>query len=153
MDKVRVEKASCEHIPLLIGGMSPLVKEELLKSDPGNSLEKIMADGIGVSKEAWTYFIDGHIICMFGVTSPNLLSNQGVPWLIPHVNVNKYKWVFLKSCRAGLLHIAEKYSSFGSMIYAKNKRAIKWLKWLGFTILPAVDYKGTKFHPYVLSRK
>lgn len=153
MGNVRVEKASSEHIPLLIGGMSPLIKEEILKSVPGDTLESIMADSIAVSEEAWTYFVDDQIVCMFGVRTPNLLSNHGVPWLIPHLNVNKYKWVFLKSCRAGLLSMSDRYEHFGSMVIAKNKRAIKWLKWLGFTIYPAVNHKGTEFHPYVLSRK
>jgi len=144
--------AGPEHIPSLVEGMSPLVKRELQKRYPGVFIEDVLAIAISRADEAYAGFVGDDLVCVIGVSSENVLSTVGHPWLIPHTNVNKHKWVFLKGSKPWIQHLLSKYESLENSVPASHKRAVRWLKWLGFTIEPAINKNGIMVHPYRIQR-
>lgn len=151
---VTVVEASKEHIPALVAGMSPLVKTELQRRYPDMTLETIVERAFTMAAEAYVFIVNGDVVCAVGVNSPNVLSDTGLPWLIPHYkNVTKYKYQFLGGGKRWISYLSSKYAVLTNTVLSTNKRALKWLKWLGFSVGPIIVIDGIKFHPYMLERK
>lgn len=148
---VKTVVAGPEHIPSLVEGMSPFVKSELNRRHPHLSVEDVLSIAFQRADEAHVVYFGDDMICVMGVNG-SVLSTVGYPWIIPHVNVNKHKWMFLKGCRPWLKYLLSKYETLENSVDARNKKAVRWLKWLGFTVDPTVDLNGVEVHPYRIKR-
>lgn len=104
--------------------------------------------------EAWTWLIDGVPVCMFGVTPLSILGGYGSPWLVGTHEIDSHAWAFLHSSRAGILELFEQWGHLQNFVDARNTKAIRWLKYLGFTIHPAAPYGpfGLPFHHFEMRR-
>lgn len=152
--QVEVVKASREHVPLLLAGMSSAVVGELKTLYPATELAARMCEAIEHSAEATSFFVDGKIIAMVGITTPTALSDIAYPWLLPHSeNLGPYKYEFLAASKRWTQYQITRYSTLQNVVSAKNLAALKWLKWLGFELGPVMKIKGQPFRPYRMERK
>ena len=110
--------------------------------------------GIQNSPECWTGSIDGEPVCMFGVAAQSILTGYGVPWMVGTSAIDRHSKAFLKGSKfvvEGMLH---KWSHLENWVDARNVRAIRWLKYLGFTVHPPLPYGelGLPFHCFEMER-
>lgn len=113
-----------------------------------------MVKGMRVSPDAWTWLVDGVPVCMFGVAPYSILGGGGCPWLIGTHEIDSHAWLFLRNSKDGILGLLAQWDHLHNWVDARNTKAIKWLKFLGFTIHPAEPYGpfGLPFHHFEMRR-
>ena len=99
---------------------------------------------------AMTGLADGQVVCMFGVGSAAIISTTGIPWLLTTDGVERHARAFLRRNRAVVAAMRDRYPLLRNYVDERNTVAVKWLKWLGFDIMPSVPFgvEGLPFHPF-----
>lgn len=101
--------------------------------------------------EAYIGMVDGEPVCAFGVTPISALSGLGAPWMVGSTALDAHFRGFLRGCGPVVRAMLSQWPRLVNYVDARNLRAVKWLKWLGFSILPPVPYghDGLPFHPFI----
>ncbi len=110
---------------------------------PLEALEKSVAH----TPDPRTVLANGKIVCMFGVGRVTLLSTTGIPWMLGSDLVESHSIPFLRRSldyRDAMLDI---YTVLKNYVDERNVLAIRWLRWLGFTIEPAEPF-GVEQRPF-----
>lgn len=97
---------------------------------------------------------NGLPVCMYGVIHLTLLSRIGIPWMLASdyfynlVSQTKHARFFLKGSKEYIKQIKSENALLISYVDKRNKKSLKWLKWLGFEIGPEQFYGPDKlpFH-------
>lgn len=90
---------------------------------------------IRISEKSWTGLVSGEIVVIFGVSSRSILSRRGMPWLYGTDKFGKtHNYEFLQCCRPYLAQMEEGFELLDNYVDVRNTSAIRWLKWLGFTM-------------------
>lgn len=94
-------------------------------------------------------FADGELACIFGVGS-GLLSTSGCPWLLGSDLIARHPAAFIRRCGPYLDAMTQGFGYLENWVHADNRIAIRWLRWLGFTLDPAAPWgiKGEPFHHF-----
>jgi len=102
------------------------------------------------STEAWAGTVDGEVACLFGVGPLSLLGGEGCPWLLGSDLVERNAVAFARRNRPMVARWLGFYPLLRNHVDARNSQAIRWLGWLGFTLLPAIPYGVSRlpFHPF-----
>ncbi|MBX3503328.1 MAG: hypothetical protein KF889_28120 [Alphaproteobacteria bacterium] len=102
------------------------------------------------STEAWAGTVDGEVACVFGVGPLSLLGGEGCPWLLGSDLVERNAVAFARRNRAMVARWLRTYRVLRNHVDARNSQAIRWLRWLGFTIGPPAPYGVARlpFHPF-----
>lgn len=118
----------------------------------GISPEQALRLSLLRSTEAWSGTVDGQVACMFGVGPISLLGGIGCPWLIAGELVQRHAVAFLRRNKAMVAGWSQMFPELRNAVDVRNTVAIRWLRWLGFTILPPAPYgvKRLPFHPFEL---
>tara|TARA_R110000803_G_scaffold98863_6_gene166933 strand:- start:974 stop:1435 length:462 start_codon:yes stop_codon:yes gene_type:complete len=93
-------------------------------------IEKSVAE----STIAFSIFINDELAAIGGVCTTNILTGHGCPWLLGTVVLDKHKKEILKEAPQALSLIKMYNKKLENYVDARNKRAIRVLKWLGFNI-------------------
>lgn len=103
-----------------------------------------------VSREPMTGTVDGQPVCMFGLVAVTALSDFGVPWLLGSEELPRHARVFLRANKLLVGHWRSQYAILENYVDARNKVAIRWLSWLGFTVFPAQPFgpEQLPFHKF-----
>lgn len=113
-----------------------------------------MAYGRRYSGETWTGTFDGVPVCMFGAVPASLLGGVGVPWMVGTTALNRMRGqkALLRASRATISGLSARYSVLANLVDARNGAAIRWLRWLGFDVLPPIPHGPDRlpFHPFIL---
>ena len=100
---------------------------------------------------AYIGLVDGEPVCAFGVTPISALSGLGAPWMVGSTALDAHFRGFLRGCGPVVKAMLERWPRLANYVDVRNQRAVKWLQWLGFSILPPVPYghDGLLFHPFI----
>ena len=92
--------------------------------------------GVCWSTLAWSWVVDGKIACMWGVGGINgsMLDRTGIPWLLSTDIVEQHQKTFLRNYRPYLARMLTVHPVLENYVDARYETAIRWLRWLGFTI-------------------
>lgn len=114
----------------------------------------IMSISLRLSERSWTAIANGCPIAMFGVTRKGMLSNVGIPWLISTNYVDDNQKEFIVKCKNNFHLLANGFSKLENYVDSNNVKAIRWLKWLGFTICEpkSIGVAGEKFHYFYMNK-
>lgn len=148
MAEYSFEKPTIEHCWYIAANMRQADQDEVAME--GYSPFDALKTGMDKSEFARTAIIDGDPAVMFGVGAPFVLGRTGVPWLLGTDAVRKVRKSFLIECRAHIEDWMQHYSSLENRVDARNQVSIRWLKWLGFEVKPAITVAGYTFHPFVM---
>ena len=107
-----------------------------------------------ISPEVYVGWRNNTPICAFGVTPINTLSGHGSPWMVGTIYLDKCGWGFLKASRVVVQSMFNRWEVLENYVDDRNKKAIAWLRWLGFEIMPAEPHglDGLPFHRFVRRR-
>lgn len=80
--------------------------------------------------------------------------NIGIPWMITTHHVDRHARAFLHSTREILAEMLDRHEALTNFIDARNTRAIRWLRWLGFEIAEPMPrgVAGLPFHQFTKIR-
>ena len=152
---VTIEPATIEHaIAIAADVRAPDVAE--IWASSRQVPERAMISGIKYSEQAMTGLVDGEPVCMWGVVNDSLVGRIGIPWMIGTSKLDKYARLFLRECRKPQLEMFSGYGMLMNYVDARNTRAIKWLRFMGFEIEPEpIPYglSGLPFHKFTLKEQ
>ena len=99
-----------------------------------------------------TAWEEGSCLAAWGFTVPNIVGDHAQPWLLTSVGVLRHRKVMLRANRIFLKETQQKYPILETIVHAEYKKAIRWLRWLGFTIHKPVRVgpKNELFHRVTL---
>lgn len=115
----------------------------------GDDLFGSFAGTEGLYTNSWVWEGNGKVICIYGVT-PTDKEKEGVIWFIATDEFDKQKDTFRVFCKEIVSEMADGYEYLYNYVHAKHKKAIKWLKWLGFKMLEPepIGVNGEMFHKF-----
>ena len=84
---------------------------------------------------------------LVGVGPLSLLGGEGCPWLLGSDLVARHALAFARRNRAMVASWLRTYPVLRNHVDARNFQAIRWLRWLGFEVKPAMPY-GVRRLPF-----
>lgn len=114
--------------------------------------EETLWAGLQCSDPCLTALVDGEVVCIFGVVPVSLLTGRGCPWLIATTGLERHARKFLRESKQYVAAWAAQYEILMNHVDARNTVAIRYLRWLGFTLVPAAPFgpMGLPFHRFTL---
>jgi hypothetical protein len=131
--------------------MAPILRkedrEEVWASHKHTPLEALQY-ALNFSEECWVARADGKILCMFGIAKMTLLGDTATPWLLGSEEIPKHWRHFLRYGRKVVNAWKERYPVLINFSDSRYITAVRWLRWLGFTIHDAKPFGpyGVPFH-------
>ena len=138
-------------------GLAPRLRaadvRELEAGSGAQPLEALLVS-LRRSTEAWAGTVDGEVACIFGVGPLSLLGGEGAPWLLGADLIERNAFAFARRNRAMVTRWQRTYPVLRNYVDARNRQAIRWLGWLGFSLLPPVPFGVGRlpFHPFELRK-
>jgi len=140
---VRLVSASPEHIPCLAANMREADAVECRAF--GRSPEQALDYSLRSSLWALTA-IDDEPVAMLGVSPKSMIESVGVPWMLGTEEVYANGRALLSLSRPVFAEMADSFDVLENLVAAENERAIRFLRWAGFTMgEEPVDVGGTAF--------
>lgn len=107
---------------------------------------------IKCSSEVHVIDYNGDIIGVFGV-APGV-GGRGVPWLLATEALDKVQYRFARQSIDVIRYWLDTYPQLVNFVAKENAPSIKWLEWLGFTILEdIVVFNGVPFRQFYLNKE
>jgi hypothetical protein len=88
---------------------------------------------VSCASSIWTGFVDGELVCIWGLIPPSLLSDQAYLWLYTTDALKGNEFMFVRQSQLAVETILKIYPVIIGHVLVDNPRAIRWLKWLGAT--------------------
>lgn len=105
------------------------------------------------STDAWAAEAGGEPIALFGVAPViGMAVRIGVPWLFGAAAIQSHGRELMAEGRRYLQFMRAPFDRLENVVDARNAASLRWLRRLGFTILPAMPMgpQGLPFHPFHL---
>lgn len=149
MTQHEIAPATPEDLEYVAANMDPADAAEVWATAHKTPIEALTLSA-GVSRETWAGRADGRAVCIFGVGTRFALDTVGVPWLLGTPEIRQHKRLFLRASKVWVSDRARQYSVLENWVDSRHTRAVKWLRWLGFTIEDAQPYgpDGVPFHRF-----
>lgn len=142
-----------EHLPHLIENLREWDKKELqsfrdITVEEG--LTELLGDGmVWISPK-------GNPCVVCGLVEHEQVAGVGVPYLLATEEFYDYAHYAAKESKMWVKDAIKKYPVLFNCVAAENTRAIRWLKWLGFTFEEREDNLGRlglSFYPFYMRRE
>lgn len=116
--------------------LAPLLRAEDRAEVLALGLEPVdgLLQSVAAACEAWTWRDDGRIICMAGVAPLSLIGSTGIPWLLGSPLVAAHRRTFMVETSRRVAHWLTLFPVLRNVVDARYEAAIRWLRWLGFTV-------------------
>lgn len=141
-----------EHIATVAERMRKCDRDEIWAGTHNTPLDAL-TDSVEMSDKAmtWTWMMDGKPEAIGGVAAMDKLPKIGIPWLLATDQWTSDPFRVLAFSKDYVARMLTKYPTLFNYVDARNRPAVKWLKWCGFEIHPAVPFGLDKlpFHPFV----
>lgn len=90
---------------------------------------------------------EGVPILMFGVVNANQ-DFIGVPWMLGGKGIYQHTRQLKSECKKWLDVVHKDYELLFNYVHAENPKAIRWLQWMGFTMVRLVPEYGVGKKPF-----
>ncbi|MDX0568327.1 DUF2833 domain-containing protein, partial [Sinorhizobium medicae] len=98
---------------------------------------------------AWAFIDDGKCIGLFGVDPVDQHPYFGLVWMVTSDDVFRHRKQILRDSPVWLNKLHDLYPLLGNHVDARNRSHIRWLKWLGFSMLRVVPEFGVERLPFI----
>ena len=141
-----------EHVEELSHSMSPEDVAECWAAQHLSPREALRVSMMYTNSPK-TGLVNGRVMAIWGVGKVTVLSETGMPWMLTSILVEQHYRIFLRHSKSLLYIMKQEAIVFNNFVDARNVTAIKWLRWLGFTIHDPLPYGPDKmpFHRFTMS--
>ena len=148
-----IDKATLDDALLMANNMRKADINEVWATSRSSPIEALVKS-LEHSEQARTGRVNGEIVCMFGVSRQNLMGMHGSIWLLGTDLLKKNAIRFLREAKREVMDLSKNFVIIENYCDARNKVALNWLKWLGFTIEKAQPYGvyNLPFHHFYKER-
>lgn len=84
-----------------------------------------------LSAEVWTGYVDGVLICCWGLIPPTLLSNQAYLWMHSTPAIRDHQFILVRHSQKIIQQVLERYERIVGDCKVDANDSIRWLRWLG----------------------
>ena len=98
--------------------------------------EMSVRDAIARSIVTWVAKADGKVVCVWGLVPPTLLSEQAYLWSLHTDWIEEHKFLFIRHSQRAIEILHRTFPVIYGVTSRHDKRAIRWLKWLGAEFSP-----------------
>lgn len=105
------------------------------------------------SMTAQSWLLDGKLVCVWGIVPTTLTSLAGLVWMVTTKEADECPLIFARHSKMELDRIMQKYTMLHGVVKPSYARSIRWLRWLGFEILPSERMHGERVYPFVRRQK
>mgnify|MGYP003625007109 CR=1 FL=1 len=129
--KVEIRKPTQADVDNLIKNMRQADRNELMALH--NEIGRIVQYSFERSEHKWSVYANGEFVCMFGVGYAALVSDTGIIWMLGTDLIEQYKGAFIRHSKRYIEAMLTIYPVLSNYCDVRNKRTIRWLKFMGFT--------------------
>ena len=147
--------AEPKHVEAMLGRIRQADIDEFAA---GYSLtpEHAMRLGLKVSTHAWAGLWEDRVIAIAGLHPTSFVGDHAHPWMVGTRDLERPELTreFLEMSRSVLEYMVSIYPHLENWVDVRNRRAVRWLRWLGFTMHepePHGPY-GLRFHRFEMGR-
>ncbi|MCP4127106.1 MAG: DUF2833 domain-containing protein [Gammaproteobacteria bacterium] len=116
---------------------------------PDVTPEEVLTASINYSDDPRTVLVDGEPIAIFGVVDTGEVNpTVGSIWLLGTPVIQEISREFLRQCQKHLDQQGENYEVLTNYVDGRNTVHIRWLQWLGFTIIREEESHGVEQRPF-----
>lgn len=122
-----------------------------LRAARGPNVRRTVAEALMFSKgSGWACEIDGELAAIFGFAPYSLTSDTAAPWLLGTDALTRIPRVLVAQGRCYCREALGRFPVLRNFVDARNVVSIRWLRRIGFDILPAVPFgvEQLPFHPF-----
>jgi len=135
------------HVAALLADLREADRLEL-ESIRGWTAEQELKHAISTASKARTCMCDGKVLAIFGDSAHD--ATYGLPWMVSSTWIETHRRAFLAECVDVVADMRTRHQVLINFADIRNTQAVRWLKWLGFTFLPAIPYgiNNEPFYPF-----
>ena len=85
------------------------------------------------SDAIWAGFVDDEFVCTWGFITPTLISEQAYLWLHVTDKIVGHEFLFVRHSQMWIQQMLIDYPIIKGHTQVENRRAVRWLRWLGAT--------------------
>ena len=112
----------------------------------GYSPKQALREGIVASSLCLTALLDGRPEAMFGLVVRSALAGEGTPWMLGTEAIYDHPRAMLRWGPGFVATMLDSTPVLSNLVAVDNVRAIRFLRWLGFTIREdRMMFAGTEF--------
>ena len=149
MIHVTLRAPTPDDIEAVAADMRPI---DRLEAKLVGGLEPKAALEASVNRSQWAYaaIADGQPQCIFGVSTltDSLLGDDGAPWMLGANSLCRHARALLIVSRPQIVRMRSEYQRLLTIVHADNHQAIRWLKWLGFSMGEVFQFKAAPFRKF-----
>jgi len=103
--------------------------------------ERSLSSFMMSSSETWVGYADDEVACVCGLIAPTMLSDRAYLWLITTDLVDEHPFLFIRHSQLWMDEVQKRYALISGDVAVGNRRAQRWLKWLGADLGFPIDHK------------
>jgi hypothetical protein len=92
--------------------------------------------------EAWTVLVGGRPEAMFGVYPASLMEGVGAPWMLATDAAYSRGREWAALAPRWVSYMVSHYRRLANMVHRDNTKAIRWLRYAGFSVAADVERVG-----------
>lgn len=136
--KIEIVKPTADHVDYFSESLRKVDVLEMWLADHSKPFSALQICAFS-SDKSYVVEADGVPVIIFGVDRDGL-SENGRVWMLATDDLEFMQKSFIKRCKKVFFELVEDFDMVYNYVYEKNEIALKWLKWLGFTIHPAITF-------------
>ena len=155
MSAIAVVAAAPAHIGPIAAALRPADVLEVAAAG-GETPQVALEESLRRSDVAETLLLDGRPVAMWGVAPDRERPfgcgpDAGIVWLLATGDVERIPVAFCRAVLAALQRHGGEYSALRNAVDARYATALRWGRWMGFRVGPAVPagVNGEPFHGIV----
>lgn len=125
-----------------------------IEAASGRPAAEVLAESVERAVWSEALMVDGQAEAIGGLGTCSMMFGPGIPWMVASDRATQHRRWFLRESRRQVGRMLASYDRLMNHVDARNGPAIRYLRWLGFTLAPAAPWgnAGLPFHPFTMER-
>jgi hypothetical protein len=144
--------ATSSDVEELLADLRPADRDEAEALLGEGKADDAIRDSLRASIMAWAAEDDEGVVFVFGLATGSMLNAEAAPWMVGTTRTERYPRELVRQARPYIARMLKAAPLLCNAVDARNVRAIRWLKRIGFNILAPMPLgaAGLPFHPFYM---